>query len=71
MIGAPASAVRAGIMVGLFLIAQHFGRLAAGSRIIVLAATIMLVFNPLLLISDIGFQLSFLAVMGLIQFWLL
>jgi len=68
MIGAPASAVRAGIMAGLFLIAQHFGRLAVGSRTIVLAATIMLVLNPLLLISDIGFQLSFLAVMGLIYF---
>jgi competence protein ComEC len=66
MIGAPASAVRAGIMAGLFLLAQHFGRLSSASRTIVFAATFMLVQNPLLLRLDIGFQLSFLAIMGLI-----
>jgi len=66
MIGAPASAVRAGIMAGLFLLAQHFGRVSAGSRAIVFAATLMLAFNPLLLKSDVGFQLSFLAILGLI-----
>ena len=66
MIGAPASAVRAGIMAVLFLTAQHLGRASSGSRIIVLAAAVMLAFNPLLLTKDIGFQLSFLAVMGLV-----
>ncbi len=66
MIGAPASAVRAGIMAIAFLTAQHFGRISTGSRIIVLSATIMLIFNPLLLVFDVGFQLSFLAIMGLI-----
>jgi len=66
MIGAPASAVRAGIMATLFLAAQHLGRISAGSRAIVLTATIMLISNPLLLALDIGFQLSFLAIMGLI-----
>jgi len=66
MIGAPACGVRAGIMAGLFLYAQHCGRIADPERLIVMALTIMLFFNPLLLKSDIGFQLSFLAVMGLI-----
>ena len=66
MIGAPSSAVRAGIMACLFIMAQYFGRISTGSRAIVLAATIMLVLNPLLLLSDVGFQLSFLAIMGLI-----
>ncbi|MBZ9572297.1 ComEC family competence protein [Patescibacteria group bacterium] len=66
MIGAPSSVVRAGIMAGLLLIAQHFGRLSSASRAIVIAATIMLVQNPLLLRLDVGFQLSFLAIMGLI-----
>lgn len=66
MVGAPASALRAGIMAILFLTAQHFGRLSSASRLIVLAATIILAFNPLLLKLDIGFQLSFLAIMGLI-----
>lgn len=66
MIGAPSSAIRAGIMATLFLTAQHFGRVSTGSRIIVLVGAIMLAFNPLLLISDVGFQLSFLAIMGLV-----
>jgi competence protein ComEC len=66
MIGAPASVVRAGIMAILFLIGQHFGRLSSASRAIIIAAAIMLFQNPLLLRLDVGFQLSFLGVMGLI-----
>ena len=66
MIGAPASGVRAGIMAILFLTSQHFGRLSSASRLMLFAATIMLAINPLLLRLDVGFQLSFLAVMGLI-----
>jgi competence protein ComEC len=65
-IGAPASAVRAGIMGGLFLTAQQFGRLSAASRAVVFASTIMLFLNPLLLRLDVGFQLSFLAIIGMI-----
>jgi competence protein ComEC len=64
--GFPASGVRAGIMGGLYLTAQKLGRQSMGIRVIVLAASVMLIFNPLLLIYDVGFQLSFLAVMGLI-----
>lgn len=66
MIGAPASAVRAGIMGAIFLIAQHFGRMSAASRAIVFASSFMLFLKPLLLRLDVGFQLSFLATMGLI-----
>jgi len=66
MIGLPPSAIRAGIMGGLFLLAQYLGRLSASSRAIVFAATLMLVHNPLLLKLDVGFQLSFLAMMGII-----
>jgi len=66
MIGAPASAVRAGIMAGLLLLAQKVGRLRSADRTVVFAATIMLCINPLLLKSDVGFQLSFLAVLGII-----
>lgn len=65
-IGAPASAVRAGIMGIIFLTAQHFGRLSNGLRAIVFSAAVMLFFNPLLLKADVGFQLSFLAVLGLV-----
>ena len=66
MIGAPASAIRAGIMGGILLIAQSIGRLSDSGRIVVFAAAIMLIFNPLLLRYDVGFQLSFLAVLGII-----
>jgi len=66
MIGAPASALRAGIMGLIFLSAQHFGRTSAASRAVIFASTLMLAQNPLLLRLDVGFQLSFLAVMGLI-----
>lgn len=64
--GLPASGVRAGIMGGLYLLAQKLGRQSMGSRVIASAGAIMLLINPLLLFYDVGFQLSFLAVMGLI-----
>ena len=66
VIGAPASAVRAGIMGVVFLTAQHFGRASNGLRAIVFSAALMLFLNPLLLDLDIGFQLSFLAILGLV-----
>jgi len=66
LVGLPASGVRSAIMAILFLSAQQFGRQASSSRIIVIACALMLLQNPMLLIYDIGFQLSFLAVLGLI-----
>ena len=66
MIGAPASAVRAGIMAGLLLLAQKLGRLRGSSRAIIFAAVIMLLINPLLIKSDVGFQLSFMACLSII-----
>ena len=66
MIGAPASAVRAGIMGGALLFAQKIGRLNNSGRVIVFAGAIMLALSPLLLKFDVGFQLSFLAVLGII-----
>lgn len=64
--GLPASGVRAGIMGGLYLLAQKLGRQSMGSRVIASVCCVMLLFNPLLLFYDIGFQLSFLTVSGLI-----
>jgi len=65
-VGLPASAVRAGIMVSLLFLAQILGRQSFNLRTLVLAAFIILIQNPLLLKFDLGFQLSFLAVLGLI-----
>lgn len=66
MVGLPASAVRAGLMAGAFLFAQKIGRASSSFRLLVFVAVLMLALNPLLLKSDIGFQLSFLAVAGMI-----
>lgn len=66
MIGAPASAVRAGIMAGLLLLAQKLGRLRGAGRAVIFAAVIMLLINPLLIRSDVGFQLSFMACLSII-----
>jgi len=66
--GLQASAVRAGIMGGLLLLGQHLGRINISSRALAYAASIMLLLNPFLLTRDVGFQLSFLAVLGIIYF---
>jgi competence protein ComEC len=67
MIGFPASAVRAGIMGMMMVFAQIAGRPANGGRLVAIAAAFMILQNPLLLRYDVGFQLSFLAVMGMIN----
>lgn len=66
--GLQASAVRAGIMGGMFLFGQHIGRLNVSLRALLLAAAGMLIINPMLGTQDVGFQLSFLAVLGIIIF---
>jgi competence protein ComEC len=69
MTGFPASAVRAGVMGGLILWAMKNGRLSDARNSIVFAAGIMLLFNPLLLRWDVGFQLSFGATIGIVYFY--
>jgi competence protein ComEC len=66
LVGMPASGVRAGIMVGLLFLAQLISRQSFNLRTLVIAASVMLLFNPLLLKFDLGFQLSFMAVLGII-----
>jgi len=67
-IGVLPSAVRAGIMAAIFLAAQYFGRLTSPIRAVIFAFSLMVFFNPFLLRLDVGFQLSFLAILGLIYF---
>jgi competence protein ComEC len=66
MVGAPASAIRAGIMGGLVMVAMRVGRLSTVLTAIVFAATLMVLANPKIIRFDVGFQLSFLAVVGLV-----
>ena len=66
MVGGGATVFRASIMAILALLAQATGRTSEISRALVLAALLMVFINPKLLVFDIGFQLSFLATLGLI-----
>ncbi len=66
MVGAPASAVRAGVMSLFLLFAVTVQRLVSLPRSVLLVAVMTLVVNPRLLRDDIGWQLSFLAILGLI-----
>jgi len=68
LIGAPASAVRAGVMGVCVLGGLFFGRLSQGFFLLFFAGSLMLLFEPLLLRFDVGFQLSFLATLSLILF---
>lgn len=64
--GASASVVRAGLTAFLALSVQQIGRPNAGGRALLLAAAAMLIYNPRYLFFDLGFQLSFMATIGLI-----
>ncbi len=66
LVGLSATVVRASIMAALLLVMEVMGRTYIILRGLLLAAVCMLLFNPLLLAFDIGFQLSFLATLGLI-----
>lgn len=66
LVGLSATVLRAAIMAALALIAQAFGRGYIIMRGLVLAGAMMLLWNPWLLVFDLGFQFSFLATLGLI-----
>jgi len=66
--GGNASIVRASIMGSLGILAVIFGRQAKIEHTIFIAAGLMILLNPLIVRFDAGFQLSFLAVLGLIYF---
>lgn len=64
--GAQASVIRATVMGVLVLAARQLGRVAEVSNILLLAACVMVLPQPLTLGYDVGFQLSFLATAGLV-----
>jgi len=66
IIGWPASAVRATIMGFLVMWSMYLGRLNSSLNALLLTAAAMLLINPKLLRNDIGFQLSFTAVIGIV-----
>ena len=66
MTGAEESVVRAAIMGVIFLISKQNSRLYSVRNAITLTAAIMLLFNPDLLVFNVGFQLSFAALIGMV-----
>lgn len=66
MVGLSATVVRAAIMVALVIIARALGRPFAALRALACAGTVMILHNPYLMVFDPGFQLSFLATLGLV-----
>lgn len=65
--GAQASVVRAAIMGMLVVIALNVGRASQMFNALILAAGVMVFLKPQILLFDTGFQLSFLATLGLIS----
>ncbi len=64
--GLTASAIRAAVMGIAVLTARQVGRGTRIVNVLVLTVAVMQIFNPYLLIWDVGFQLSFLALVGLV-----
>ena len=67
LVGAGASVVRAALMGGISLFAVQLGRRQAGLNTLAFVAVLMALFNPFVL-WDVGFQLSFLATLGLVLY---
>lgn len=68
MLGFPSSALRASLMVFMMMIGPLIGRQTVSIFSLVFLADIFILANPYLLLYDVGFQLSFLAVLGLLLY---
>jgi competence protein ComEC len=66
MTGASSTAIRAGIMAILALVARATGRNYDVARALIIAGVLMVILNPFILIYDVSFQLSFLATIAVI-----
>lgn len=65
-VGASAAVVRASIMGIVSVMALWFGRQSKVVNSLLISAFLMTLWNPMTLLYDVGFQLSFLATLGLI-----
>lgn len=66
MSGFDPAVTRAGVMGLIVLFGRGLGRTGSVRNILVLAAALMLMINPRLLLDDVGFQLSFVSTVGLV-----
>ena len=67
LVGAQPPVVRAAVMGSMAMFGRQIGRKQAGLNSLFLTAAIMNIFNPLLL-WDAGFQLSFMATLGILLY---
>ncbi len=65
--GGTTTIIRAGIMSFLFLFARFVRRKADPNRLLFIAGTLMVIQNPLIILFDESFHLSFLATFALIN----
>ena len=68
MTGASETTIRAAIMALLMMVARVLRRPASALRGLLIAAAVMALFNPFVVLYDLSFQLSILATLGLILF---
>ena len=68
MTGGSSTAIRAGIMATLALVARATGRNYDVARALLLAGVFMIILNPFVLVYDVSFQLSFIATIAVIFF---
>ena len=66
MTGASSTAIRAGVMATLALVARATGRNYDVARALILAGVGMILINPFILVYDVSFQLSFIATVAVI-----
>lgn len=68
MVGLGATVVRASIMAIIVILAKYLGRPSDALRALFVAGFFMILWNPLTLLRDPSFQLSFTATLGLILY---
>lgn len=66
LVGPSASVLRAAIMGSMVLFAKNIGRLIDIKSPIAFAVLVMILYNPLIIIYDAGFILSFMALFGIV-----
>jgi ComEC/Rec2-related protein len=65
--GFTVSGIRAGLMAAVAILARHTGRLYVPHNVLALVALVLVLINPQVFF-DVGFQLSFLAVIAIVYF---
>lgn len=66
MVGGGATVIRATLMALVVILARAMGRESETLRILVFVGWLMVMINPAILLSDVSFQLSFLAALALV-----